>query len=79
MKEMGAFSKESYRESNKFSKRLFSFVFEKYWGMKQLVVANDKMFIQEKHMFQTSRPSFYSEPPSFLLKFVFIKTDNMTR
>ena len=71
---MGTFSKEGYMKSNKFLSKLLSFVFAKYGGMKRLVVTIDNMSIQERHIFQTSRSSFYSEPPSFLLKSEFIKT-----
>ena len=75
---MGAFFKEDYRKSNKFLQKLLSFVFAKYGEMKRLVVTIDKMYIQKRHIFQTSRPSLYSEPPSFLLKSEFIKTCKMT-
>ena len=76
---MGAFFKEDYRKSNKFLQKLLSFVLAKYGEMKRLVVTIDNMSIQERHIFQTSRPSLYSEPPSFLLKSEFIKTCTMTR
>ena len=76
---MGAFYKEDYRKSNKFLQVLLSFAFAKYGRMKQLVVTIDNMSIHKRYIFQTSRPSFSSEPPSFILKFEFIKTCKMTR
>ena len=54
-------------------------ILAKYGGMKRLVVTIDNISVQERHIFQTSRPSFSSEPPSFLLKSEFVKTCRMTR
>ena len=77
---MGAFSKEDYRKSNKFFQKLLSFVFAKYGEMKRLVVTIDNMSIQKRHIFQTSRPRLYREPPTFLLKsHLPVKTCKMTR
>ena len=63
---MGAFYKEDYRKSNKFLQELLSFVFARYGRMKKLVVTINNMSIQKRYIFQTSHPSFYGEPPSFL-------------
>ena len=76
---MGAFYKEDCRKSNKFLQELLPFVFARYGRMKQLIVTIDNMSIQKRYIFQTSRPSFCSEPPSFLLKSEFIKACKMTR
>ena len=76
---MGAFFMEDYRKSNIFLQKFLSFVLAKYGGMKRLVVTIDNMSIQKRHIFEISRPSFSSEPPSFLLKSELIKTCKMTR
>ena len=74
-----SFLKEGHRRNYKFLQSLLSLALAKFEKMKRLAITIDNMSIQERHIFQTSCSSSYSEPSSFLLKSEFIKTSKMTR